>query len=177
MNELAAFLYEAGQLKRVRRSGWWLAGVRDPESVAEHSFRTAVIGFVLAHLEGADAGRVTIGCVFHDLCETRINDQHRLGRRYVDWTPVEHASRDAQLETLPTPMRAALTDILTTADAKEARIARDADLLECLLQAREYQVTGAASAETWVRNCYAALQTESERRLADACIAMDPVAW
>jgi hypothetical protein len=40
-NDMAKYLYEAGQLKRVKRSGWWIAGVKDPESVAEHSFRTA----------------------------------------------------------------------------------------------------------------------------------------
>ncbi|MBF0384955.1 MAG: HD domain-containing protein, partial [Candidatus Omnitrophica bacterium] len=34
---------EAGLLKRVKRSGWWVAGIKDPESVAEHSFRCAVI--------------------------------------------------------------------------------------------------------------------------------------
>ena len=37
--EIANYLYELGVLKRVRRSGWWLAGVKDAESVAEHSFR------------------------------------------------------------------------------------------------------------------------------------------
>jgi putative hydrolases of HD superfamily len=34
---LAAFGYELGVLKRIRRAGWWHAGVRDPESVAAHS--------------------------------------------------------------------------------------------------------------------------------------------
>ena len=38
---LAAFGYELGLLKRIRRAGWWHVGVRDPESVAEHSLRTA----------------------------------------------------------------------------------------------------------------------------------------
>ncbi|GAA2641235.1 HD domain-containing protein [Paractinoplanes durhamensis] len=36
---IAAFGYELGLLKRVRRTGWWHAGVRDPESVAEHTMR------------------------------------------------------------------------------------------------------------------------------------------
>jgi putative hydrolase of HD superfamily len=38
---VAAFAYEMGVLKRIRRSGWWHVGVRDPESIAEHSFRVA----------------------------------------------------------------------------------------------------------------------------------------
>ena len=54
MNNIAKYLYEVGQLKRVKRSGWWMAGIADPESVAEHSFRTALLGYILASLEGAD---------------------------------------------------------------------------------------------------------------------------
>jgi putative hydrolases of HD superfamily len=37
MSNIAKYLYEIGQLKRVKRSGWWMAEIVDPESVAEHS--------------------------------------------------------------------------------------------------------------------------------------------
>lgn len=43
LSAVGRFLYEAGTLKQTRRTGWWMAGVRDPESVAEHSWRTALI--------------------------------------------------------------------------------------------------------------------------------------
>jgi putative hydrolase of HD superfamily len=45
---LTNFLYEMGLLKRYKRTGWWIAGIDNPESIAEHSFRTAIIGYVLA---------------------------------------------------------------------------------------------------------------------------------
>lgn len=45
---IAAFGYELGLLKRIRRAGWWHVGVRDPEPVAEHSLRTAQIAALLA---------------------------------------------------------------------------------------------------------------------------------
>ena len=35
------FFAEAGLLKHIKRSGWWVAGVKDPESVAEHGSGTA----------------------------------------------------------------------------------------------------------------------------------------
>jgi putative hydrolase of HD superfamily len=31
LNDIAKYLYEIGQLKRVKRSGWWMAGITDPE--------------------------------------------------------------------------------------------------------------------------------------------------
>lgn len=33
----AGFLMEMGMLKRAKRSGWWITGVKDPETIAEHS--------------------------------------------------------------------------------------------------------------------------------------------
>ena len=49
--ELLNFIAEAGMLKRVRRSGWSVLGIKDAETVAEHSFRCAVIGYILASME------------------------------------------------------------------------------------------------------------------------------
>ncbi len=45
---LIDFIAEAGKLKRIPRTGWVESGVPDPESVADHSFRVALIALVLA---------------------------------------------------------------------------------------------------------------------------------
>ena len=57
LHGVVKFAYETGQLKRLPRAGWLLAGVRDPESVAEHSFRVGVLAYIIAALEGADPDR------------------------------------------------------------------------------------------------------------------------
>jgi putative hydrolase of HD superfamily len=54
-NDIAKYLYEVGYLKQVKRAGWGMLGISQSESVAEHSFRTATIGYVLASLAGADS--------------------------------------------------------------------------------------------------------------------------
>src|SRR5947209_8295760 len=104
MNNIAKYLYEVGQLKRVKRSGWWMAGITDPESVAEHSFRTALLGYILASLEGADPQKTAMICLFHDLGETRINDLHRVAKRYIDVGDREEAAFQEQAERLPHPI-------------------------------------------------------------------------
>ena len=58
----------------------WMAGIRDPESVAEHSWRTAVIATILAEIEGADAARSALLAVWHDAHETRTGDLTPLAR-------------------------------------------------------------------------------------------------
>ena len=79
----AAFLFEMGYLKDVTRAGWLLLGIPQPESVAEHSFRVAVIALLLAAAEGADTGRAVALGLLHDAHETRIGDVHSVGRAYV----------------------------------------------------------------------------------------------
>ncbi|MPY59963.1 HD domain-containing protein [Streptomyces spongiae] len=44
---MARFLYEAGTLKQTKRTGRWMAGVRDPESVAEHETANELADAVL----------------------------------------------------------------------------------------------------------------------------------
>ena len=90
----AGFLLEMGMLKRAKRSGWWIAGVKDPETIAEHSFRTAVIGAVLALMEGADPAKVALLCTFHDTQETRVSDIPHIGRRYLDAASNEKVTAD-----------------------------------------------------------------------------------
>ena len=84
MEELVHFLFETGHLKNVDRSGWWLLGNKNPESVAEHSFRCTILGYVLAKLEGVDASKVIMMCLFHDVHETRTNDLHKVVQKYIN---------------------------------------------------------------------------------------------
>ncbi|MFT7537928.1 MAG: putative hydrolase of HD superfamily, partial [Lysobacterales bacterium] len=79
------FFAEAGLLKAVKRSGWWVAGIKDPESVAEHSFRCAIIAYYIAHLEKVDVNRTLVMALFNDIHEARINDLHKMGHYYINF--------------------------------------------------------------------------------------------
>jgi len=176
---IADYLHELGQLKRVQRSGWWLAGVRCAESVAEHSFRAAAIAFVLADLEGADPAKAATLALFHDAAETRVNDAHRMARRYIDWRGVEEKVVDDQLLGLPADLARRIQTLYAESRSKatlEACIAKDADLLECLLQGREYEREG-LRVEDWIESSVSELTTRSGRRLARAILETSPDAW
>lgn len=180
MKDIAKFVYEIGQLKRVKRSGWWVAGIDNPESIAEHSFRTAILGYILAHLEGASPTKTAIMCLFHDTAEARVNDIHRVGRRYANWEGVEQQAFSEQISRLPQPLAqelASLMSDLEDGESPEAQVARDADLLECLIQAREYQARGYDDVLDWINNCQSALSTESARKMAEECLRLEPREW
>jgi putative hydrolase of HD superfamily len=180
MEALARFFFEAGLLKRIKRSGWWVAGVKDPESVAEHSFRTALLGYVLALLEGADPFRTAAICILHDLPEARIGDLHRLNDRYLDSTQAQIQALADQLAPLPELCTRDLSRLYKEwelGESPEALVARDADLLECLIQAREYQAQGCSSVQEWINNTASRLQTNSAKAIARACMEGDPKEW
>lgn len=112
MDQTCNFFFEAGELKRVKRSGWWTAGIKDPESVAEHSYRTAIIAFVLAKMEGLDANKLCTAALFHDLREARLLDRHKISQKYLD-TPheVEDKIILEQAQNLPNNAKQAFLDL------------------------------------------------------------------
>lgn len=169
-----------GQLKRVKRSGWWIAGVKDPESVAEHSFRTAIIAYLLARLEGVDPEKAVLMALFHDMPETRTNDAHRIVRRYANWKEVDQRAVSEQSKRLPDEIgkqMVALFEEFEKEVSPEAKVVRDADLLECILQAREYQTLGYGDVIDWIFNAQKALKTETAKRIAVGCIHTEPKEW
>jgi len=177
--ELARYLHELGLLKRIKRSGWWIAGIEDPESVAEHSFRAAVVACFLARQEGADAWKAATMALLHDTGEARVNDLHRLGRSYVDWSGVEEKVIADQTRNLPAALGGEVRTLLEEirrGESAEARIVKDADGIECLLQAREYAAAG-HDVEEWIRSSVDELRTESAKKLARAILAVRPHDW
>ncbi len=174
-----SFIFEAGVLKRAKRTGWWFVGNRDPESIAEHSFRVGIIGAVLAAMEGADASRVALLGLLHDTQETRVTDIPHIGRRYLDAASNTEITAD-QVAAAPEPVRAtiqAAVDEYEAGESVEAIVAHDADKLECLVQAVEYRACGYQQVQPWIDSSLAALKTESARRLAEQALAGDTLVW
>src|SRR3989338_8446415 len=105
------FFAEAGLLKKIKRSGWWVAGIKDPESVAEHSFRCAVIGYCIAEMEKVDPLKVLLMTLFNDIHEARINDLHKMGHYYIDFKEAEKKVFGEQIKFLNTGIRLQLARI------------------------------------------------------------------
>jgi 5'-deoxynucleotidase YfbR-like HD superfamily hydrolase/DNA-binding transcriptional regulator YhcF (GntR family) len=173
-----AFLFEMGYLKNLPRAGWLRLGIPAPESVGDHSFRVGILGMVLASLEGADPGHVAAMCVLHDAHETRIGDVPAVGRAYIT-TAKPEVITGHQTAGMPDDMGKMFQDLTAEFEAAktlEARVARDADKLETLLQAVEYGEQGYKT-EAWMKTSIEALRTDSAKQLAQAINAADPAEW
>lgn len=168
MQNIAKFIYELGQLKRVKRSGSWIMGVKDPETVAEHAFRAAIIGRILAELENANINKVTTMLLLHDIPEARINDIHKVGARYIDFKSAEKAAMKDQLKRLPPNLSKEMEELFVELEerkTKEAIIAKEADYLEVAFQAKEYYEQGYKDGMNWVNNVERVLTTKSAKAL------------
>jgi putative hydrolase of HD superfamily len=176
MKNLANFLFEVGMLKRTPRTGFQFLG-SGAESVAEHSFRTAMIGYTLAQMDGeADVGRVVQICLFHDLPEARTGDQNYVHKKYVKTD--EKKAVDDLARTLPFGENYRdLWNEFADKQSREAQLAHDADQLEMILALKEYKDLGNRYADEWYPFCLERLQTPAARQLAETIWETDSSRW
>jgi putative hydrolase of HD superfamily len=177
---IAGFAFELGVLKRMRRAGWWHAGVRDPESVAEHSLRVAQLAALIAAQEGADPARAAFMAIWHDSQESRIGDIPHSARPYLTGRPSNEAITADQVAGMPDAAGKVVREAVSEYEAQasvEARCAKDADKLECLIQAVEYRAFGYSTVQGWIESSRAALVTDTARGVADAALTTSVLAW
>lgn len=169
IKSIVNFIFEINQLKRIRHVGFKHAGVRDPDSVAEHVMRAAQIGYILAAMEGdVNPDRVATMVLIHDNGEARIGDQDKLSARYFNTEKAEHNAIGEQLENLETGVRQTWLkyfDEFENRNTKEGIIAKDADWLEQAFQAKEYVDLGYEAAQDWIDNVEKALETDSAKKI------------
>jgi len=67
--EILDFVIEVGKLKRLKRTGWILRQVKNPETVAQHTFQMTIMSWFLGEIKGLDTDRIVKIALAHDLCE------------------------------------------------------------------------------------------------------------
>jgi putative hydrolase of HD superfamily len=178
MEDICNFIFELGQLKRVKHEGWKLFGNSNPESVAEHSLRAAQIGYILAKLEGYDKPEeICSTLVFHDIGECRIGDIHKVARRYVE-SDEERAVRDQtrKLKGIGENI-VELWRKTNASKTKAGAIAKDADLLEMAVTAKEYLDIGFKSAQDWLDRISKKLKTGSAKKILESLRNLNSNEW
>lgn len=176
MKALINFLFEVGMLKKTPRSGYQFLG-SGQESVAEHSFRTAIIGYLLSLQEAhADLQKTILMCLFHDLPEARTGDLNYVNKRYVRVNE-ERAVRDLAQDLPCEKDIVTLIREFNQGRSSEAKIARDADQLDLILELKEQQDLGNKYAVEWLRYAVQRLQTVAAKDMASEIMKTDSTEW
>ena len=150
---LLDLLLEAQVLDRVPRSGYFLRGVPEPESVAEHSWHVVFLVWTLgAQEENLDLGKALQLALLHDIAEARIGDLPQTVARYFDQgakARAEQAVVDEMLAPVAEKQRA-LYEEYSARSSREARFVKVCDKLQLMIKVLAYQQWGAGGlGEFW----------------------------
>jgi putative hydrolase of HD superfamily len=143
-HDLINFFQVTGRLKRTSRSGWVEAGIRQPESVADHIFRTAILCMIYADLEGLNQLKLLRMALIHDLPEAITGDLTP-SKKTKGSKDREDTAINQLLNLLPRKLREKyLMDWKEYQEGKtrDAKAVRQLEKLEMALQAIEYETAG-----------------------------------
>jgi putative hydrolase of HD superfamily len=176
MKRTIQFLFEVGMLKRSPRTGYQFLG-SGKESVADHSFRTAVIGYVLSSKnKQADRNKVVLMCLFHDLHEARTGDHNYVNKKYTKID--ETKALEDQVRELPFRDEIiSLIDELERCRSLEARFSKDADQLDLILELKEQLDFGNPNAEDWLAFAVKRLLTDEAKDMAKEILESHSTDW
>ena len=176
MEKIANLLFEAKMLKEIPRSGFHFLGA-GRESVAEHSFCTTFIAYVMSELEPEVDGLKLISmCLLHDLAEARIGDLNSVQKKYVradEPTAIEDAARGL-------PFGRNLLNLILEYNEKqtvEAKLSHDADQLALVLELKDLMDIGYKPPEGWIENVLKRVKTETGKKIAQAIMNTQRDAW
>lgn len=140
MKDVIELLHNIGKLKEVKRAGWIIGKIPNPESVADHSFRTAVMALLLSNKMGLNRDKCVQMALIHDLSESLAgditpHDKISSEEKYK----IERKAMESLFEKVNGNNIIQLWEEYTKNESPESKFVRQLDKIETLLQALEYE--------------------------------------
>lgn len=156
-SNLIKFSKIVGGLKRLKRTGWVLNNIDNPETVAEHSFRLAILVMILAPKLGVDQLKAIKMALIHDIGEAKIGDIVIYdGEKILNDPNIkiknERKALAKILSLIDTEHYIELFDEFEQQHTLEAKLVKQLDKLEMAIQALEYEQKTAQSLESFFIN-------------------------
>ncbi len=148
--DFVKFFEVTNVLKRLPRTGWVVKGIKDPESIAAHSFSTTLMALII----GMDRNDINLQklltmSILHDIGESKIGD---LTPSSIELLGGDKNKRELEKEATKKLFELidekkqkqlfAIYEQYINNETEEAKLLHQIDKLEMLLQAVEYQKAG-----------------------------------
>ena len=144
-------------MKRLLRQGWVRAGVplSSIESLADHSWSSAVIVYILVQLENEfrrknnnpllNIENAVCIALFHDFQESQYFDIDKSLENLIEeelWqdfiTKIDNSAIESLIENIPKSVQNPMLKLMQDRESEEYHIAKAADLFDLYFQATEY---------------------------------------
>src|SRR6478609_7402054 len=127
------FFYLATELKKVPRKGWKSKiGIEHPESVADHTYGTALMAMVFSDVHNLDTEKILKMALLHDLAESVTGD----------FMPEEISKENKKTAEDDAIKYSMIWNEYMQASTKESVLLHDIDNFEMAIQAVKYSSEG-----------------------------------
>ena len=139
------FLHLATNLKTTPRTGWVKRNVKDPESIADHMYRMSLMALLMeGNTDGYDVDRCIKLAIVHDLAECIAGDITPVcgvsdGEKYRMESEAMDTITSMLGDNAASRNIRALWDEYERGETKEAKLVKDFDKVEMIVQAGEYE--------------------------------------
>ena len=141
--DILDFLRYSSNLKNVPRQGWIdKLSIKNPESVADHSYSMAIMAMIISDLENYDSEKILKMTLLHDLAESKIGDITPEKMAPENKMEIENKAFDEIIGKLPDTLQSQYNPIwkeYQDNSTKESQFVHQIDKLEMALQAKIYQ--------------------------------------
>ena len=136
------FFKSVANLKKIKRKGWIdKLDIKNPESVADHSYSMAIMGMIISDMENYNSEKIIKMILLHDLAESEIGDytpgEISLGKK----KKLENNAFLKIINSLPNNLKSQyqiLWKDYQENNSPESKIVHQIDRLEMALQAKIY---------------------------------------
>jgi len=136
------FFYVISELKKVPRKGWKeKVGIDKPESVADHSYGTAVMAMLFSDIKNLNTERMVKMALLHDLAESIIGDFTPNEISKENKNVIENEAIEDILSKLPSNIADQYRKIwreFQECKTEESVLLHEIDRLEMAVQAAKY---------------------------------------
>lgn len=175
LKEIVNFLFEVGTARNIIRSHCQAIKEAD-DTIAAHSFRTAIIGLILAKMEDVDEDKVFKMCLLHDLAELRTGDANFINKHYRTENE-EKAVRDQWKNIIGGKKIISLLKEYNDRKSKEARVSKDADILDQIFLQKEYLSQSPYDFKKWHDYAEHQIKTRSALKIAQLVFRTRAMDW
>lgn len=140
------FLDSAINLKKIPRQGWIeKLDMKNPESVADHTFMMSIVGMLISDSENYNFEKILRMILLHDLAESKIGDftPHQISKEKK--FELENHAFSELLDKLPSMLKENYQRIwseYTECNSNESKLVHEIDKLEMAIQAKKYEQSG-----------------------------------